>query len=138
MQQYYPIQKAPILKNRLATASLALSIISFAFMIMVVPMLYVGLGFMSCAGQSPEASGVDWNDPVAMEKYIEDSKRLGTTGIIVAVVPPVLTGITAFFGLLFGVIGLRKPYNRGQAVVGIVLSSLPFIIMTVVFAFGLL
>ena len=93
---------------------------------------------MSCAGQSPQASGVDFDDPVALEKYVEESRRLGTAGIIFVSVPPVITGITAVLGLIFGIIGACKPYKRGQAVAGIVLSSIPFLIMSIVFAFGLL
>jgi len=138
MQQYYPIQVRPIQKNKPATASLVLSIVSFGFLILVIPMIFIGGLLMSCAGQSPQASGVDFDDPVALEKYVEESRRLGTAGIIFVSVPPVITGITAVLGLIFGIIGACKPYKRGQAVAGIVLSSIPFLIMSIVFAFGLL
>jgi len=138
MQQYYPVQVTPTPKNKPATASLVLSIISFGLLILVIPMVFIGGLLISCAGQSPQASGIDLDDPVALEEYIEESKRLGTAGMIVIIVPPVLTGIIAALGLIFGIIGVCKSYNRRRAVVGIVLSSIPFIISSVVFAFGLL
>jgi len=81
MQQYYPVQVKPIQKNKSATASLVLSIISFGFLILVIPMIFVGGLLMSCAGQSPQASGADLDDPVALEEYAEESRRLGTAGI---------------------------------------------------------
>jgi len=125
MQQYYPEYRQNVVKNKPASASLVLSIISLALLVWMIPLMFVGGMLMSMGGQSPQASGVDLDDPVAIEEYFRASRNLGIAGIIVMASAPVFSGITGILGLIFGIIGVRKPGKKGQAIAGIVMSSIP-------------
>jgi len=98
------------------------------FLILVIPSLIVGGIFISMAGQSPQASGVDPDNPEAMEEYNRESGNLATTGMAIFFIAPVLSGVTAVPGLILGIIGVRKPSKRGQAIAGIVMSAIPIFI----------
>ena len=138
MIQNYPASNPRIVKNKSATASLVLSIISISLLVLMIPIFFVGGLLMSMAGQSPEASGVDRYDIEAMEEYVRDSRALGTAGIIVAFSPPIISGITGILGLIFGIIGLGKPAKRAQAIAGIVMSGIPICIGIIIIYAGIL
>ena len=121
--QYYPVYRPPIVKNKYATASFVVSIISIALLILIIPSMFIGGFLMSCGGQSPQSSGVDLNDPEAVEEFFRDSRRLGAVGLVFILTPPILSGISAILGLVFGLIGRRKPGKREQAIAGIVMSG---------------
>jgi len=87
---------------------------------------------MSMAGQSPWASGVNPDDPEAIEQHFRDSRRLGNMGIALVILPAIISGVIGILGLIFGVIGVRKPVKHGQAVVGIVMSSIPLLFMGII------
>jgi len=128
MQQYYPVYNQQVVKNNRAKASFVLSIISLVLLVSVLPFVFVGGILMSMASQSPQASGVDLSDAEALEAYDNDSSILATIGIIVFFAPPILSGISAILGMIFGIFGLKNPYNRGQATAGIVMSSITIFI----------
>ena len=138
MQECYPVYNHQVIKNKPATASLIISIISMSFLVLVIPSLIVGGILVSMAGQSPQASGVDLNDPHAMEEFNRDSGNLVTTGIIFFIIPPILSGVTAIPGLILGISGVRRPHKRGQAIAGIVMSGIPVCIGLVILLFVLL
>ena len=138
MQQEQQIYAVTAEKNKLATASFVLSIISISFLVLTIPLIIVGGMLMSMAGQSPEASGVDMDNPAAIEEYYKESRVLGIAGAIVFFTPPVLTGITGLLGLIFGIIGTRKPHKRKKAIAGIVMSGIPICIGTVFLLFEFL
>ena len=124
MQQYYPVYNRYIVKNKYAKASFALSIVSIVFLILIIPLFIVGGLLVSMAGQDPESSGVDFDDPRAMEGYNRDSIILGIMGILISDSPVIISGITGMLGLYFGITGVMKKNNRGQAVAGIVMSCI--------------
>ena len=128
MHENTPVYNHQITKNRPATVGFILSIISMGFLILVIPSLIVGGIFISMAGQSPQASGVDPDNPEAMEEYNRESGNLATTGMAIFFIAPVLSGVTAVPGLILGIIGVRKPSKRGQAIAGIVMSAIPIFI----------
>jgi len=128
MQQYYPVYNRQIEKNKPASASLVLSIISLVLLVLILPFIFAGGMLISMAGQSPEASGYDSDDKTAMEEYDRESGILGIIGIVLIFAPPVLSGMTAIPGLVFGILGARSPNKRGHAVAGIVMSSIPLCI----------
>jgi len=138
MQQEQQIYAITSEKNKPATASFVLSIVSISFLVLTIPLIIVGGMLMSMAGQSPEASGVDMDDPTAIEEYYRESRILGITGAIVFFTPPVLTGITGLLGLIFGIIGSKNPYKRKKAIAGIVISAIPICIGTVFLLFEFL
>jgi len=128
MQKYNPVYNHHTAKNRPATVGFILSIVSMGFLILIVPSLIVGGIFVSMAGQSPQASGVDPDNPEAMEEFNRESGNLATTGIVFFFIAPILSGLTALPGLILGIIGVRRPNKRGQAIAGIVMSAIPIFI----------
>ena len=138
MQQYNPVYKHPDVKNKSATASFVLSIISISFLLLAIPFFIISMVFFSMAGQSPEASGVYIDNPEAMEEYYGDSRNLRITGTVFLSVPTVLSGVTALPGQVFGIIGVMKPGKRGQAVAGIIMSGIPICIGIMILLFELL
>ena len=136
MHEYTPVYSHHITKNKPATVGFILSLVSIIFMILIIPSLIVGGIFVSMAGQSPQASGVDPDNPEAMVEYNRESARLAATGMVFFFITPILSGVTAVPGLILGIIGVRKPYKRGHAIAGIVMSAIPlFIGMALLLAF---
>ena len=134
MQQFYPMYNRHIGKNKFATASFVLSIISIILLISIIPLAFTGGLLMSCAGQSPDASGIDTNNPEELERYIHESRSLGNTGITLFIAPSLTSGIIGVLGLIFGIIGASKPYKRAMAIFGIVLSGIPVCIGVIFFS----
>ena len=132
MQEYYPVYNHQIKKNKPATASFVISIISMCLLVLIIPSFIVGGILLSMAGQSPQASGVDLSDPDAIEEYNRASNNLGTAGGIFLITAPILSGVTAVSGLVLGIIGVIKPVKRGQAIAGIVMSAIPICIVIIV------
>jgi len=112
--------------NRQAKASLALSIVAIGIaVLLIIPSFCAGGLLMSCAGQSPWASGVDVYDPIALEEYWRDSRNLGMWAIWTMLGPPTVSIALSVLGLIFGLIGLGKRklgMSIKGAVAGIVIS----------------
>jgi len=138
MQQYNPVYNHRIAKNKSATASLVLSIISIGFLVLIIPLFFVGGLLVSMAGQHPQSSGVDIDNPEAMEEYARGSRNLGNMGLTIVASPIIISGVTGILGIVFGIFGVMKPNKREQAIAGIVISCIPIWIGNVVFYFEML
>jgi len=140
MEQNFPVYNHNIekIKNRPATASFVLSIISLSFLVLILPSIFIGGILFSMAGQPAEASGVDTENRESMEKYDNESRNLGIAGAVFFFSPPVVSGLTCIPGLIFGLIGIRKQGKQNQARAGIIMSSIPICIGFLFLVFGLL
>ena len=137
-------------KDKRATASLALSITAIGLaLILLVPSFFVGGLAMSCASQPPDASGIDYNDNVAMQNYQRYIAVWGVWGLLVMLAPPMSSIILSVIAIVLGIKAKKHSRNYGVnakgAVAGIVLSSiilgwaaLAFLIVIAIFALAFL
>jgi len=134
--QYHPICNQPAVKNKFAKASLVLSLIAIGFLVLAVVCFIIGFIMISMAGQSPMASGVDIDDPYALEVYGRESIRLRFMGLMLINIPPMISGMFGILALVFGIIGVMKPIKRGLAISGIMISVVPICTGVLALLFG--
>ena len=138
MHEHSPVRNQYIAKNKPATASLVLSLISVFALGLILPFFIIGAVFLSMAGQSPQASGFDTDNPAAMEEYFRESRNLRTSALVLFALPPATSWLLGIIGLVFGIIGVRNPNRKGQAIAGIVISSIMNFVGIVIFLIVLL
>ena len=123
MHHYYPVYDRHFAKNKRATTSLVLSIVSIVSLGLILPLFIIGGLLLSMAGQPPQAAGIDPDDLEALEVYDRESRILRNTAYVLFPLSPALALITGILGLVFGIIGVRNPGKHGQAIAGIVISG---------------